>query len=130
MTTAPHTNRRRRYPCAIFIMILLAATAGTRAEESPPYVAPDLETVVPHDNTQAITQAIARTRDTQRSADVEIVSGEDRVIYEYRVNGVVTAIKVVPRSGRPYYMVPTDGSPHYEINHDAKLYPKWILVEW
>ena len=70
------------------------------------------------------------TEDTFGNTDVEIVLADDRVIYEYRVNGVLTAIKVVPKQGRPYYMVPADGSPHYEINHDATLYPKWILLEW
>lgn len=68
--------------------------------------------------------------DVPDDIDVDIITVEDRVIYEYRVNGVITAIKVVPKRGRPYYMVPVDGSPHYEINHDATLYPKWVLLQW
>lgn len=62
---------------------------------------------------------------------IEIVEGEDRIIYEYRQNGVLTMIKVVPERGRPYYMVPADGAPHYEsLDHKRKLYPQWIIVEW
>ena len=82
--------------------------------------------------TPAATKASQRTSamDAGRDVDVDIIAAEDRVIYEYRVNGVITAIKVVPKNGRPYYMVPIDGSPHYEINPDATLYPKWILLEW
>ena len=68
--------------------------------------------------------------DSTEDIDVDIVIAEDRVVYEYRVNGVITAIKVVPKRGRPYYMVPVDESPHYEINHDATLYPKWVLLQW
>ncbi len=62
---------------------------------------------------------------------IEIVEGEDRVIYEYRQNGILTMIKVVPERGRPYYMVPADGAPHYEnLDHKRQLYPQWIIVEW
>jgi hypothetical protein len=63
--------------------------------------------------------------------DIQIIEGRERIIYEYRVNGVLMAIKVVPRKGKPYYMVPADGKPHYEsINHKKNLYPKWVILEW
>lgn len=62
---------------------------------------------------------------------IEIVEGEDRMIYEYRQNGVLTMIKVVPKNGRAYYMVPADGAPHYEsLDHKRKLYPQWVILEW
>jgi len=68
---------------------------------------------------------------TDDDEEIEIIVGEDRVIYEYRQNGVLTMIKVVPRKGRPYYMVPADGAPHYEsLDHKHKLYPQWVIVEW
>tara|TARA_B110000977_G_scaffold86956_1_gene115758 strand:+ start:2500 stop:2916 length:417 start_codon:yes stop_codon:yes gene_type:complete len=64
-------------------------------------------------------------------SDVEIVAGEDKTIYEYRVNGYLLMIKIVPKRGKPYYMVPGDGSPHYEgLDHANKLYPQWVLFEW
>ena len=63
--------------------------------------------------------------------DVEIVIGEDKTVYEYRANGVLMIIKVVPENGRPYYMVPADGSPHYtDLDHSNSLYPQWILLQW
>lgn len=63
---------------------------------------------------------------------IEIVEGENRTIYEYRQNGVLTMIKVVPKNGgRPYYMVPADGAPHYEgLDHKRQLYPQWVILEW
>jgi hypothetical protein len=65
------------------------------------------------------------------SSDIEIVIGERKTIYEYRTNGVLIAIKVVPKIGPPYYMVPADGSPHYEsLDHAKALYPRWVLFEW
>lgn len=71
---------------------------------------------------------IAEERDED---DIQIVEGGDRTIYEYRQNGVLTMIKVVPKKGRPYYMVPADGAPHYEsLDHKRKLYPQWVIVEF
>lgn len=62
---------------------------------------------------------------------IEIVQGKDRVVYEYRQNGLLMMIKVVPKRGLPYFMVPADGSPHFEnLEHRKNLYPQWILVEW
>lgn len=63
--------------------------------------------------------------------DVRIVEGENRVVYEYRVNGILTLIKIVPEKGRPYYMAPADGTPHYEsLDHRRRLYPEWVIIEF
>lgn len=63
--------------------------------------------------------------------DIEIVEGEDRTVYEYRHNGILMMIKIVPRVGKTYYMVPADGSAHFEsLDHKKKLYPQWVLFEW
>lgn len=85
----------------------------------------------------AITsQAIASevyipSREEISQSDVEIVAGEDKTIYEYRVNGYLLMIKIVPKRGKSYYMVPADGSPHYEgLDQANKLYPQWVLFEW
>ena len=75
--------------------------------------------------------AAPATPDEYDEDQIEIIEGEDRVIYEYRQNGVLTMIKVVPERGLPYYMVPADGAPHFEsLDHKRKLYPQWIIVEW
>tara|TARA_R110002072_G_scaffold1369_7_gene11316 strand:+ start:6285 stop:6488 length:204 start_codon:yes stop_codon:yes gene_type:complete len=63
--------------------------------------------------------------------DVEIVTGKDKTVYEYRVNGRLLAIKIVPKVGRTYYMVPADGEAHYEsLDHKKKLYPQWVIAEF
>ena len=63
--------------------------------------------------------------------DIEIIEGEKRTIYEYRNNGILMMIKIVPKVGRPYYMVPADGSAHYQsLDHKKKLYPQWVILEW
>lgn len=76
-------------------------------------------------------QGLASVPEDLRNDDIEIVEGKDRTIYEYRTNGVLMIIKVVPKVGRPYYMVPADGSPHYRsLDHSKKLYPQWVIIEW
>jgi len=63
--------------------------------------------------------------------DVEIIAGEEKTIFEYRVNGRLLLIKIVPDKGPSYYMLPSDGSAHYEdLDHSKGLYPSWILFEW
>jgi hypothetical protein len=66
-----------------------------------------------------------------RNDDIEIVHGADRTIFEYSQNGVLRIIKIVPKKGRPYYLIPVDANPHFEgLDHAKKLYPQWIIVEW
>jgi len=66
-----------------------------------------------------------------RNDDIEIVHGENRTIFEYTQNGVLRIIKIVPKKGKPYYLVPVDANPHFEgLEHAKKLFPQWIIVEW
>lgn len=77
-----------------------------------------------------VTAAVAPGSEEEADS-VVIVEGEDQMIYEYRQNGVLVMIKIVPENGRPYYMVPADGGAHYEsLDHKRKLYPQWVIVEW
>ncbi|MFT5209603.1 MAG: hypothetical protein ACI9CE_001325 [Flavobacterium sp.] len=63
--------------------------------------------------------------------DVEIIAGEDKTVYEYRLKGRLLLIKIVPNKGLSYYMIPTDGGAHYrDLDHSKSLYPSWILYEW
>ena len=69
--------------------------------------------------------------DAYNEDQINIIEGENRLIYEYRQNGILTMIKVVPDKGRAYYMVPANGSPRYQsLDHERKLYPQWVIVEW
>ena len=71
------------------------------------------------------------TREELRQGAVEIIAGEEKTIYEYRVAGRLLAIKVIPAIGPAYYMVPADGTAHYKsLDQSETLYPKWVLFEW
>lgn len=71
------------------------------------------------------------TRVSPRGRDVTIIEGEERTVYEYRQNGELRMIRIVPSTGRPYYLVPTDSTSGYgNLEKADTLIPQWILVEF
>jgi hypothetical protein len=48
------------------------------------------------------------------------------------VNGFLYAIKVVPKHGKPYFLVRADGSDGNFIRSDQpdKLIPQWEIFSW
>jgi hypothetical protein len=63
--------------------------------------------------------------------DVTIIAGQDEVVYEFRQNGVLRMIRVVPNWGRPYYLVPEDPTRgNGDLNQAGALVPSWTLKEF
>lgn len=63
---------------------------------------------------------------------VTIRNDGDNTYYEYRLNGKVSEIKVVPKAGKPYYLVPThdeDGDFMRKDNPEMRV-PKWVIFRW
>lgn len=56
--------------------------------------------------------------------------GEGKVFYEYRVNGELVEIKVVPDVGPEYYLVPADGGGWIREDSTELLVPSWVLFRW
>jgi hypothetical protein len=71
--------------------------------------------------------------DLELEPEVTIVRREDNVIEEVRVKGELRFIKVTPKGGRPYFLVP-DASGHAFIrrdSHDIALkVPMWVLFSF
>lgn len=66
---------------------------------------------------------------TPGEPQVVIRAGEDATYYEYRVNGELREIRVKPKVGPVYYLVPVDGG---FIRQDGSqlVVPSWVLFEW
>jgi len=65
--------------------------------------------------------------------DVTIRKGEEETHYEYRVNGQLYMVKVVPDIGPAYYLVDTDGNGTLESRQpeiDDMAVPRWVLFSW
>ena len=66
--------------------------------------------------------------------DVTIVRGEKQTVVEYRVNGQLRAVKVIPDVGAPYYLADADG----DGSLDSKRFPlapdflinQWVIFSW
>ena len=65
---------------------------------------------------------------------VMIIRRGDNVVTEYRLNGHLYAIKVVPDDGRPYYFVDTNGDGYMEgqffSDNSRLMIPMWVLHRW
>lgn len=69
--------------------------------------------------------------DAGRGPDVVIIQGKDRVIYEFRQNGVLRMVRVVPKWGKPYYLVPGDNTRGvHELRRADMWLPQWVIAEF
>ena len=66
--------------------------------------------------------------------DVRIIRKKDATIEEYRINGNLYMIKVIPVIGRPYYLMDQDGDGRMETNmselRENFVVPQWVLFSW
>ena len=73
----------------------------------------------------------APTPEDLRGPDVIIIAGEERTIYEYRQNGHLRMVKIVPNWGKPYYLLPRDPTTGFgDLERADALLPTWVIVEF
>ena len=81
----------------------------------------------------AMRSAAAAESSSAAGADEEvtITTGADRTVFEYRQNGQLRMVKVVPAAGKPYYLVPADPTRGTgDLEHAGRLVPSWRIVEF
>lgn len=66
--------------------------------------------------------------------EITIIRKDDATIEEYRINGALYMVKIIPSAGKPYYLVDKDGDGQMEtrvnnIYQDMPV-PQWILFSW
>lgn len=63
--------------------------------------------------------------------DIRISYKDDSTYYEYRINGILKEIKVVPSAGKPYYLVPSENEGQMQrLDKSTLLIPKWVIFSW
>ncbi len=63
--------------------------------------------------------------------EVTIHQDGDREIAEYRLNGVLYAVKVTPKNGKPYFLVRSDGDNNFfHSDQPGTLIPSWKIFSW
>ena len=67
----------------------------------------------------------------QQGPDVVIIAEDDKMIYEFRQNGQLRMIRVVPNFGKPYYLVPRDPTQDDgDLQRVDALVASWVLWEF
>ncbi len=115
-----------RYYGLILISLLLPSTLIAFNPPPPPTVSEVNDTEQPTEQ-ELLEQA-------ELEPQVTIIRRERETIEEYRVNGMLKRIKVIPDFGPAYYLVDSDGdgtleTSHFAIDSNSQV-PQWILFSW
>jgi hypothetical protein len=118
-------NRLRR-PLIVIACALLVAAGAAPAQTAPPGVPPTLEPLpeipLPPD-----------LGDAELEPQITITQKDGDIVQEARVNGRISWIKVTPRHGRPYFLVPDSGAYTF-IRRDSLdsglRVPLWVLFSF
>jgi len=66
--------------------------------------------------------------------EVTIVQKKDSIVHEYRINGRLYMVKVIPSVGKPYYLMDQDGDGRMESRigdiYNDTIVPQWVLFTW
>ena len=73
----------------------------------------------------------AYSEESLQGPDVTIIAQEEKTIFEYRQSGQLRMVKVVPRWGKPYYLVPRDRTKGFgDLERADMLLPSWVIIEF
>ncbi len=109
----PLPGGRRMTARLVLLLGLWMASLAVCAEQAPP---PPGET------------------DQSLEPEVTIVDRGEELVEEYRINGRLYMIKVIPKKGIPYFLVDSDGDGSFDVRRneldEELLIPQWILFRW
>lgn len=75
--------------------------------------------------------AVSAAEASNRGPDVVIIAQEERVIYEFRQGGELRMVRVVPKWGKPYYLVPANPTKGFgDLQRAEMLVPQWVIAEF
>jgi len=101
-----------KIPVAVLLLVLLMP--ATRAEQEPPSMPAD-------ENGEII------------APEVIIKQSGEKAVHEYRIDGRLYMVKIVPRKGPPYYLLDLDGDGIIDVTEEdpaRMVVPQWILFRW
>ena len=110
--------KMKRFPGLPLLLCVLPLTAAAQQSEPPIVVETPKEPVV-----------ISDYQSSPDAPQIIIRPGDNEVFYEYRVNGELVEIKVVPAVGPSSYLVPAEGGWIRE-EQSQTLIPSWVIFRW
>ena len=110
--------------------LVVTATSAQVPPPPPPLPDPSFVPAVPQITPPA---GPAATSDPDLDTQITILKREDNVVEEFRIKGELRYVKVTPRHGRPYYLIP-DGSGYTYLRRDSLdislKVPMWVLFSF
>ena len=106
------------------LAVSLALTAAAQQAASQPKLEPRPEAEPPPPEIAA---------DPELQPQITKIEHENETIEEYRVNGRLNMVKVTPRHGRPYYLVPNNakgGFVRYDSLDSGLKVPQWVMFSF
>jgi hypothetical protein len=104
------------------ITLLSLSQFATAAEPPPPPPLPEA----------AIPPSIGVDEDLQ--PEVSIIKRDDAEVHEYRLNGELYMVKVIPVVGPPYYLLDSNGDGDLDARRSeldpAFVVPSWMIFRW
>jgi hypothetical protein len=120
----PHALSRIAPAALVFAVSLALAQAAPPPPKGPPPLPPDLEPL------PQIPPPPEIAADPDLEPQVTISRREGEVVEEARVGGKIAWIKVTPRHGKAYYLVPDGGANTYirrdSLDSGLKV-PMWVI---
>ena len=114
------------------IGLILSVSLIFQAQEQPKGdIVPQAQAEPVEEKKQSVVQKPEREPPPEVLVGPTVVlrTSEKRTVYEFRVNGRLTRIKVVPKNGRPYYLVPVNRSQHLgEFRQNSRLERVWEIA--
>src|SRR5215813_7843088 len=126
--TEPRISLRLAAGAAALAIAAIAFAQTLPPGPPPPPIPPEGES---RDNAPPPPPPVAG--DPELEPQVTITKKDDQTIEEARINGKLMWVKVTPRSGTPYYLIPdaTDGTLIRREGFDPGLrVPLWLLFSF
>ena len=75
--------------------------------------------------------SLVQANEDPAEPEVIIRQMEDKIVHEYRIGGFTYALKIIPKNGKPYYLVAEEGGDQFmRVDEPRQLIPKWTIFSW
>ena len=110
-------------------LLLLCCTLPVLAASPPEEPLPDIPPPPLPDHTPPAPTGLI---DEDLEPEVRIIKRDNAVVHEYRANGRLYMVKVIPIRGFPYYLYDSDGDGSLESRQDRlePVIPRWVIHRW
>ena len=100
----------------------------------PPAMAEEPPVLEPLPDEASLPASTGMSDEDLMEPEVTITRRKDAVVHEYRINGQLYMVKIIPSRGYPYYLMDADGDGLLESRYNqidpALLVPRWMIFRW